>query len=315
VNLGAAGLSQPIPIGGNHLTHDLDLGDFDGNGLTDVFQTNMDIPPGGVDECVVYLNTGGGGYVAVVQTGLSGFFTVAGDLNGDGMTDLVVDAQVYLSVGGGFFAPGPVLVSALAAPALLVDADQDGDLDLVETPAAVMRNTGAAVFGARETYLPPVAVAYQTVWYVHESVATDVDRDGDPDIVSPGLNLAGSLQGPIVLENLTRQIARGSIPRPGRPASIDVFGTPGGAWVLFASSATAALTIPPFGNVLVDPATALAFASGIHAPAGSPTAGTSTVTAVTPNVSGLVGWTTYWQALDVATSKVTNRSTVTVLGF
>ena len=75
------------------------------------------------------------------------------------------------------------------------------------------------------------------------------------------------------------------------------------------------LAIPPFGNVLVDPATAVLFASGVHGPAGSPTAGMSTVTAVTPNVPGLVGWTTYWQALDVATSKVTNRSTVMVLGF
>ena len=118
-----------------------------------------------------------------------------------------------------------------------------------------------------------------------------------------------------MLTNLTRQIARGSIPRPGRPASIDLYGTPGGAVVPLRLDGTTSFPFPPFGNVLIDPASAVQFASGTFGQPGTPLAGTATVAALTPNEPALVGWTTYWQALDAAAMSLTNRLTVTVLSF
>ena len=245
INLGAMGF-QPIVTGGSHATFDLDVGDFDGNGWPDVFQTNRNPlagSVGGPDDCVLYLNTGGGVYNAAPQPGLSGYFTAAGDLDGDGLTDLVVDGQVHWSSGFGYFIPGPLLPSTLVGPPVLADVDGDGDLDLVEGPGTIMRNSGGGVFAPPESYLPR-SVLTPLALDPPASDVVDFDRDGDLDLLAPG---------PLVLANLTRQIARGSIPRPGRPASIDLYGTPGAPWFLFASDGTAAFTYPPFGNVLIDP--------------------------------------------------------------
>ena len=88
-NNGAAGLGSPVPLGGNHATYDLEIGDFDGNGTLDVFQANANISStgiGGPDPCVLYLFAPGLVYAPIPQT-FSAFFTASGDLNGDGMTD------------------------------------------------------------------------------------------------------------------------------------------------------------------------------------------------------------------------------------
>ena len=107
-NLGPAGFAAPVPVGVFHFTFDLDLGDFDGNGTVDVFQTNTNAYNGAPDPCVTYLSSGTGAFTAVPQT-FSGYYTAAGDLNSDGMADLVVDSQVYFAAGGGSFTAGPAL--------------------------------------------------------------------------------------------------------------------------------------------------------------------------------------------------------------
>ena len=149
-NLGAAGLAPPVPIGGNHATYDLEVGDFDGNGMLDVFQVNR--IPMGADPCVLYLNVGGT-YTALTQ-GFSGYWSAAGDLNADGMADLIVDGQMLFAAGGGAFIPGAPPPSPLYAPATLADLDLDGDLDLFESQGTVMLNGGAGVFGPPISYLP-----------------------------------------------------------------------------------------------------------------------------------------------------------------
>jgi FG-GAP repeat len=44
---------------------------------------------------------------------VTGRFAAAGDLNGDGKADLVIDGQVRFSAAGGTFVAGPALASPL----------------------------------------------------------------------------------------------------------------------------------------------------------------------------------------------------------
>ena len=299
-NSGGGFFASPTPIGANHATYSLEVADFDGNGSPDIFQANANAgTTGGPDLSVLYLNSGTGTFTAFPGI-VSGFFTASGDLNGDGLADVVVDGNVLLSTGVGGLAFGPPLPSPLVGPAFLADLDGDGDLDLVQAPATVMFNAGGGAFGPPVSYLAPTTVSPLST-DLPRSFAFDADRDGDVDLATPG---------PVMLSNTTRQIARGSIARPGRPASIDLYGTPGGAWLLFGAPAPAQFPLPPWGTVFIDPASAQLGAMGTFTPAG-----TASVSALVPNNPALVGWTTWWQAIDVAAMRFTNRLSITVAGY
>ena len=290
-----------------HFTYDLDVADFDGNGTLDVFQTNSQaFGTFETDPCIVYLNPGNGTFMPIVQTAVGGHFTAVGDLNGDLMPDVVIDGQVRFNAGGGAFTAGPMLTSPLVGPASLADVDEDGDLDLVETPATVMFNAGGGVFGAPVSYLPRTTISWSAS-EIPQSAVVDLDHDGDADIVAA--------LGPIVLMNTTRQIAHGSIARPNRPASIDLFGTPGGAWFLWGSSGTTSWPLPPWGTVLIDPASAQLGAMGQFSGLTAPAPGAASHSALVPNNPALVGWTTWWQAVEATQMRFTNRIAITVLGY
>lgn len=303
VNTGSGSFAPAAAVGANHATYDVEIADFDGNGSSDIFQTNA-VPGTGTDPCVLYLNNGAGSFAAFAQPAMSGFYSCAGDVDGNGSVDLVLDGQVWFGTGGAAFAPGPPLVSPLGQPATLLDVDEDGDLDLVETPATVMPNAGGGSFGPRNSEFPFFWVA-PTSWTVPESVAIDLDRDGD-------LDLAGG-DGRIHM-NCRRQIAIGARPRPGRPASLALFGPPGASWLLFASLGTAVFPLPPFGTLLIDPATAALVTGGSFAPAASPAPGTAALLAFVPPDPALVGYTLHWQMAD-GTQRLSNRDTTTILAY
>jgi hypothetical protein len=297
-NLGAAGFATPVSIGVGHSTNELLCGDFDGDGFDDVLQVNTRPAAltGPLENSVVYL-AGPSPGVAVVQTGVSGTYAAVGDLNGDGFADAVIDGQVRFGAAGGVLTAGPLLTTPLKYPAALADLDGDGDLDLAERAGYVMRNTGAANFAAREgapsPFLDPATYAYSGPPRV-----TDLDRDGDLDLVTPG---------PFVASNTTRHVARGRDACIGRLASLDLFGSPGGPYWLFYALAPANLSNPLFGPVLIEPSTAQLAISGFFGASGA-----TTIVANVPANPALVGLQLFWQGLDGGTAHVTNRHVLTV---
>jgi hypothetical protein len=304
-NLGAAGLAAPAPFGVLQRSVNLEIGDFDGDGDADVLQVSGAVsqpPPGFTAQSYVYLNQGGG-FTAVAQPGLTGSFSAAGDLDGDGTDDAVIDGQVYYASGGVLS-----LVASLATPlvnqAELADLDSDGDLDLLETPCTVMLNTSGN-FGLPISTLARFAAA-PMAWERPQSKAADLDRDGDLDVVAPGH---------IVVSNTMRHLATQGQPRLGRPERIDLYGAPNGAWFLYASAVSGTLSVPGYGTLLIDPVSAQFIAAGAFAPAPAPFGAPVGLNFLIPSTPALGGLTLYWQAVDVATLRFTNLLTTTLAAY
>ena len=300
INLGAAGWSAPVQLP-SHATRDLAIVDLDGDGDLDLVEANS-LPT--YDGTAILLNDGAGNFTAAT-TGAIGAFNAnavaAGDLDGDGDRDLVLDQQVWINAAPLVFVAGPTLpITGTVNQLDLVDADRDGDLDLVVGAfpqpwpgnIVVLVNDGAGNFTLAQTipngYSSRVSLA-------------DLDRDGDVDLIGVG---------PRILTNVTRQIAKGSILRPGRVASLELYGPSSGSWALFASTGTGVLQVPPIGTVLLDLAALQPFGSGTLSPAG-----TATLSTLLPPAPALVGFTTYLQALVASPSHVTNLEIMTVLGL
>ena len=102
--------------------------------------------------------------------------------------------------------------------------------------------------------------------------------------------------------------------RPGRPASLDLYGPAGGAFFLYASAGTATIAFPPFGTVLIDPATASLVHAGAFAPPTAPVPGYATLGATLPAIPSLVGLTIHWQMLD-SSLRLSNHLATTIAGY
>lgn len=162
--------------------------DFDGDGWNDVLVANSGSAPSGIG---LHLNSKTGTFPArqVVVSGDLPLSVDAGDLNGDGLKDLVVangggasnNVTVHLGKAGGLFeAPVTLAAGGIPRSVILADLNKDGKLDLAvaneqTANVSVFIGDGKGAFGAKTDYLVgsgPYALA-----------ATDFTLDGILDLV------------------------------------------------------------------------------------------------------------------------------------
>jgi len=176
------------------------FGDLNGDGLLDLVVTNKTI-----NQSIVYLNDGQGGYVP--RTGIYGGFgpgmAAIGEFGGDGSPDIAVMLQTDKRIivdGKGLrkfiFLPTSDIAGDGYSSMIPHDFDGDGLQDLLlsdyrNSTATVYRNLGQALFAAGDTYTLQSFPLLQT--------KSDLNGDGIEDLVFVQYLLDGYIS--IVFQN------------------------------------------------------------------------------------------------------------------
>jgi hypothetical protein len=268
------------PFGLAEFVTDIDVYDAEPDGDLDLLVGTVGL--GGVaGPARVYLNLGLGAFTPLPPfAGVVAATVATGDLNGDGMTDVVLGGQTWLSTGV-TYVPHATHAAPLGKIAL-ADIDLDSDLDLVDAAGTWYEGDGAGAFGAPVAFVP-YARAVGT-FLATKPTPMDFDADGDLDLIGPG-QIA-------IYSNLTRHAGRTSLMSQGASASLAVFGPPAATWLIAASGAGAPpLALPPYGTIFLNPASLVVVTGGTV-----PASGRGDIVGFIPGGAGLAGNTLSWQA-------------------
>jgi hypothetical protein len=208
----------------------------------------------------------------------------AADVDGDGLADLVVNGRILLRNAGGTFVN--VTATALAGASVnalsaALDADSDGDLDLVGGFDTLWVNDGTGIF------TPRVGAAQG----IGQPIVGDFDGDGDPDLLG-----TSTWTVPRLVTNLLLQVETPTAPRTGQSYAIDVHTRPGTASTLvvpMAALAGASTSFGALGTLRLD--LAVGFVGGAFVQTGTPLRTTWTI----PANAAFVGVEIHHQAFVV----------------
>ncbi|MBL9078523.1 MAG: VCBS repeat-containing protein [Planctomycetes bacterium] len=268
----------------------------------------------------LWLNDGLGTFTNVTASQMpplapSTTYVVAGDVNGDGATDVFVGgSDIFLTNDGtGHFAATAALGPAPGSTSnsALVDVDCDGDLDVwrgnlnFPTPSLFL-NDGLAGFTSASQRLPQLSA------FASQCAAADVDGDGDPDLLLGGLAVV-----PSVLWNRHRQVVIPQPPSIGTSWDVEVWSEPNygtsvrvGLLVLAGLLLSTPVDLPPLGLLRLDVAGPVEAFTVVFLPGDGP----QTVTIPVPAQPAYVGLPLHVQALiiDGADGRFTNAASTTI---
>ncbi|MBK6994716.1 MAG: VCBS repeat-containing protein [Lewinellaceae bacterium] len=176
-----------LPASSNHLLYDLEVGDVDDDGDTDVLR----IHSAGVVHWLENPGTGAFSNFGGIIPEVSPSALKAADLNGDGLDDYIfgenyTDLAAWLpNLGNGLFGPKKIIAFELFGvdDIIPIDLDMDGDLDSLthewDNRTKWFANDGAGNFG------PATILWTQIHTFTAKIYALDFDNDGDNDILTP----------------------------------------------------------------------------------------------------------------------------------
>src|SRR5450755_986273 len=219
-------------------------GDFNGDSKLDVLFSASNIT--GQPELAVFPGNGTGGFTAAIVTPVTankGRIITAGDVNGDGIPDIIITAVdsitaqaevgVMLADGSGKFGAA-ILFHTSLIPLVLGDFTGDGKTDLVvgSSPLTVFPGNGDGTFGA--------AIASSFNWGGNCAAVADYNKDNKLDLTTGNAVLLGNgdgtFQSPLTVTGGPTggfcSIAIGDLNKDGIPDLVTAGGRIGGVGAL-----------------------------------------------------------------------------------
>ena len=186
-------------------------GDYNNDGLLDLFITGNTVRTGSAPISQLYVNDGNGNFYNSNLDFIGVYISSAkwGDYNNDGNLDIIISGytgssyitQLYKNTGSNTFTPVANIIGLGYSSLDWGDYDNDGDLDLVICGLAgstrytrVYRNNGDDTFSYQSTFGLKNVYAGEVIW-------GDINGDGNLDIFLTGQQTSSSFVSTIYYNN------------------------------------------------------------------------------------------------------------------